>query len=158
MKPLVIFEIANNHMGELNHGLKIIRTYYNISKNYRNIIDFAVKFQFRDLKTFINPKFKDINHNQVKRFVDTKLSNKEWNKLISFSKKRFKIICTAFDENSIEQIVKKNFDFLKIASCSMDEWPLLEHISKKARKKKIICSLGGASLEEIRKTVSFFFK
>ena len=53
MKPLVIFEIANNHMGELNHGLKIIRTYYNISKNYRNIIDFAVKFQFRDLKTLL---------------------------------------------------------------------------------------------------------
>ena len=58
MKPLVIFEIANNHMGELNHGLKIIRTYYNISKNYRNIIDFAVKFQFRDLKTFVNPSCK----------------------------------------------------------------------------------------------------
>ena len=156
MKPLVIFEIANNHMGDLAHAKKIIGTYFRISKNYKSIIDFAVKFQFRDLETFINPKFKDTNHNQVKRFVDTKLSNKEWDKLISFSKKKFKIICTAFDEKSVEQIVKKNFDFLKIASCSMDEWPLLEHISKKARKKKIICSLGGASLEEIRKTVSFF--
>ena len=38
----------------------------------------------------------------------------------------------------------------------MDEWPLLEHIAKKAKSKKIICSLGGASLEEIRKTISFF--
>ena len=92
MKPLVIFEIANNHMGELNHGKKIIKTYYNISKKYRNIIDLAVKFQFRDLETFINPKFKNINHNQVKRFVDTKLSSKEWSDLITFSKKRFKII------------------------------------------------------------------
>ena len=134
MKPLVIFEIANNHMGDLAHAKKIIGTYFRISKNYKSIIDFAVKFQFRDLETFINPKFKDTNHNQVKRFVDTKLSNKEWDKLISFSKKKFKIICTAFDEKSVEQIVKKNFDFLKIASCSMDEWPLLEHISKKARK------------------------
>ena len=38
----------------------------------------------------------------------------------------------------------------------MNEWPLLEHISKIAKKKKIICSLGGASKNEIKNTVSFF--
>tara|TARA_Y100000031_G_scaffold41162_1_gene47498 strand:+ start:2058 stop:2879 length:822 start_codon:yes stop_codon:yes gene_type:complete len=156
MKPLVIFEIANNHMGDLAHGKKIVRTYYNLSKKFSHLIEFAVKFQFRDLKSFINPSYLNTDHPQVKRFVDTKLTNAQWNNLINFSKKKFKIICTAFDEKSVELIVKKNFDYLKIASCSMDEWPLLQHIARKAKSKKIICSLGGASLEDIRKTISFF--
>ena len=120
-------------------------------------MDFAVKFQFRDLNTFINHNYTFSDHKQVKRFVDTKLSKKQWNSLLSFSKKKFKLICTAFDENSVNQILKDKFDYLKIASCSMDEWPLLEHIAKKVKKKKkIICSLGGASIDEIRKTISFF--
>ena len=38
----------------------------------------------------------------------------------------------------------------------MDEWPLLEHIAKKIKNKKILSSLGGASESQIRNTVSFF--
>ena len=95
-------------MGDLNHGLKIIKTYYYISKKYRKIIDFAVKFQFRDLDTFIHQDYLNTDHPQVKRFTDTKLTTLEWNKLINFSKRNFKIICTAFDEKSVESIIKKS--------------------------------------------------
>ena len=32
---LIIFELANNHMGDVNHALKIIRTYGKIKKNLK---------------------------------------------------------------------------------------------------------------------------
>jgi len=155
-KPLVIFEMANNHMGDKSHAINIIQTYYDLTKPLRQKIDFAFKFQFRDLDTYIHPDFKNRNHKQVKRFVETRLTNTEWNKIFKFSKKKFKLISTAFDEKSVTKITKLKFDYLKIASCSMNEWPLLEYISKHAKHKKIICSLGGANEDEIRNTLSFF--
>lgn len=155
-KPLIILEIANNHMGNLIFGKKIINSYHKTVKPFRKFFDFAIKFQFRDIKTFIHPKFINTDHKQVSRFVDTQLTDKEWKDLISFSKKRFNIICTPFDEKSITKAIKFNFDYIKIASCSSDEWPLLEFLAKKIKKKKVICSLGGASSSQIQKTISFF--
>ena len=142
-KPLVIFELANNHMGDLGHAVNIIKRFYNLSKSYSDKIDFALKFQFRDLKTYIHPNYlkKDYKqHKQVNRFLDTKFTDKEWKKIIAVARKKFKIICTPFDEISVDKIIDYNFDFLKIASCSMDEWPLLEYIAKTAKKKNIIAS------------------
>ena len=43
---------------------------YIFSKKYRKIIDFAVKFQFRDLDTFIHQDYLNTDHPQVKRFTD----------------------------------------------------------------------------------------
>jgi len=155
-KPLIILEIANNHMGDISFGKKIINNFDKLVKPFRQYFNFAVKFQFRDIKTFIHPNFINSDHNQVLRFVETQLTDKEWIELISFSKKKFKIICTPFDEKSIIKAIKFNFDYIKIASCSSDEWPLLEFLGKKIKRNKIICSLGGASFSDIKKTISFF--
>lgn len=156
-KPLIILELANNHMGDVSHAKKIINKYYKICKPYFNRVDFAIKFQFRTLETYIHSDYSKDNHPQVKRFLETKLSPKEWKKIILLAKKKFKkIICTPFDEESVIRLINYEFDYLKIASCSCDEWPLLEFIAKKAKKKKIICSLGGANLNQIKKTISFF--
>ena len=155
-KPLVILEMANNHMGDKSHALKIIKTYSKISKEFISKIDFAFKFQFRDLETYIHHSFKNTDHKQVRRFEDTKLDDNQWKEIFKYAGKKYKLISTAFDEKSVIRIVNLKFDFLKIASCSMNEWPLLEHISKFARKKNIICSLGGANENEIRNTISFF--
>lgn len=157
MKPLIIFEIANNHMGSVVHGKKIIYEFSKIKKKYINL-DFAFKFQFRDLKTYINPLYLNKEHHQVRRFLDTRLSDDQWDELINYSRNFFLTICTPFDESSVDKVVEYNFDYLKIASCSADEWPLLEYIKKKANKMKIICSLGGASLDTINKNYSFFNK
>ncbi|WP_440911622.1 N-acetylneuraminate synthase family protein, partial [Candidatus Pelagibacter sp.] len=156
-KPLVILEIANNHMGDLSHAKNIIDKYFNIIKKYKRNLQFAVKFQFRDIKTYIHKDYlKKPNHKYVARFFDTQLNESEWKRLIKYAKRKFLIICTPFDEVSVKNIVKYNFDFLKIASCSMDEWPLLEYIAKFAKKKKIIASLGGGDEQSIRNIISFF--
>ena len=63
-KPLFILEIANNHMGDVEHGLKIIREMAEITKKFDFL--FAIKFQYRDIDTFIHPDYKsrmDLNAN-----------------------------------------------------------------------------------------------
>ena len=156
-KPLIILEMANNHMGNISHGKKIIDKYFKIIKKYKNNLQFAIKFQFRDIKTYIHEDFLDKKDDKyVSRFFDTQLNKSEWKKLIKHSKKKFLTICTPFDEISVKKVIDYNFDFLKIASCSMDEWPLLEHIAKLAKQKKIIASLGGGDDQSIRNIISFF--
>ena len=156
MKPLVIFEMANNHMGNLSHAKSIIAKYYQLSKKFRNTISFAIKFQYRDSKTFIHESYSSSNDKQILRFKTTFFSRDKWKKIILFSRNKFKLICTPFDEISVENVIKDKFDYLKIASCSATDWPLLEAITKKIKKRKIICSLGGANKDEISNVISFF--
>ena len=155
-RPLIIFEIANNHMGNLSHAKKIINQYFLLSKPYKSKMDFAFKFQFRDLKTYIHSTYQNTKHSQVERFTSTQFSNNQWDNLIKYTKTKFKIICTPFDEVSVDKIISKKFDYLKIASCSADEWPLLEYIAKKNKNIPMIASLGGASESSIRNIISFF--
>ena len=94
MKPLVIFELANNHMGKLSHAKLIIKKYYQMSLKYRKKIDFAIKFQYRNLPTFIHPSFFNSDDKQVLRFKDTFLSKEKWREILKFSRKKFILICT----------------------------------------------------------------
>ena len=49
---LFIFEMANNHQGSLEHGLRIVRAMAEIAR--RRGIRAAVKLQYRDLDTMIH--------------------------------------------------------------------------------------------------------
>ena len=150
---LIIFEMANNHMGNVSHAEKIIKTYKNIAQKYN--YNFAFKLQYRDLNSFIHKAFKNrSDFHYVKRFNETKLSENQFNKIINTIKKnKFKAIATPFDEKSVDLIVKQNLDFIKVASCSFDDWPLLEKIS--LTNKPIILSTAGAEINTIDKVVSF---
>ena len=152
-KPLFVLEMANNHMGDVNHGLKIIREFAKVTKKYN--FKFAFKFQFRDIDSFIHPDYKkrtDIKY--VKRFLETNLPEESFIKLKNELKKyNYISICTPFDEKSVEKIEKLNFDIIKIGSCSFTDWPLLEIIVK--TNKSIIISTAGAELKDIDNVVSF---
>lgn len=156
MKPLFIFEMANNHQGSVEHGKRIIAELNEVCKEFRNEFDFAVKFQFRELDTFIHPAYKgreDIKN--VKRFMDTRLSMEQFKELYDEVKRcGFKAICTPFDEPSVDHIVEMKFDYLKIASCSATDWPLLEKIAQAGMP--VIASAAGVSLEDVKRMVAFF--
>ena len=47
-----------------------------------------------------------------------------------------------------------NIDVLKVASCSVDDWPLLEELSN--INKKIIISTAGVELNTLRKVYRIF--
>ena len=51
--------MANNHMGDVSHGLKMIDEFSNVIEKYRVTFSFAWKFQLRDIDTFIHPDYKD---------------------------------------------------------------------------------------------------
>jgi len=127
--PLFIFEMANNHMGNIEHGLNIIRTYGELIKKYKEF-NFAIKLQYRSLDTFIHPlEKKNLNSKLVKRFLDTRLSASDFELLIKEIKKfNFISIATPFDEDSVDLILSQNLDIIKVASCSFNDWPLLEKI------------------------------
>lgn len=152
-RPLFVFEMANNHQGSVEHGLRIIREIHEASKEFP--FNFGFKLQARDISTFIHPDYQsrtDIKY--VKRFSETKLSEQDFKTLKDeIEKFGFVSICTPFDENSVDLIEKLNFDVIKIASCSFTDWPLLERIAK--TDKPIIASVAGTALEDIDKVVSF---
>ena len=151
---LFIFEMANNHMGDVEHGLRIIRELHETTGQTGTRR--AIKFQYRQLDSFIHPDFQgrdDIKY--VKRFNETRLSEEEFLRLKSEAEKLgFITLCTGFDEASIDLIEKHGFNFIKIASCSFTDWPLLERIGKASLP--IIASVAGSSLEDIDRVVSFF--
>ena len=155
-KPLFIFEMANNHNGKLSRGLKIISEIKKQTEPYKEIFDFAFKLQYRNLDTFIHPDYKERNDLKfVKRFNETKLSIEEFLTLKNeFTKQGFISICTPFDECSVDLIEKQNYDIIKIASCSFNDWPILEKIATK--NLPVIASTAGVSLEDIDKVVQFF--
>ena len=146
-----VLEMANNHMGNVNHGIKIIKEFAKVTKKYP--FNFGFKLQYRDLDTFIHKNLKnrdDIKY--IKRFKETKLKENDLKKIISTIKKnKFVPVCTPFDEKSVDKIVKHNFEIIKIASCSFTDWPLIEKIA--SANKPVIASTAGATLEDIEKVV-----
>ncbi len=153
-QPLFIFEMANNHMGSVEHGLTMIRAFAEVAKPFK--FQFAFKFQFRNLDTFIHPNYKTrLDMKTVKRFSETRLTREQFQQMKNaLSANGFISICTPFDEPSVDRIEEMNFDIIKIASCSFTDWPLLERIVQ--TDKPIIASTAGATLDDIDKIVSFF--
>jgi len=154
LEPLFIFEMANNHMGDIEHGIRIIREIGAIASKFP--FKFAFKLQYRDLDTFIHPAKKnrdDIKY--VKRFSETRLTSDQFMRLVNEMRANgFMTMATPFDEPSVDMIDRQKLDFIKIASCSFADWPLLERVVRS--DKPVIASTAGATLEEIDRVVSFF--
>jgi len=155
-KNLITLEMANNHMGDVDHGLKMIDEFSKVTEKYKEYFRFAWKFQLRDIKTFIHPDYKDRTEiGYVKRFTETNLLEKDLIQLIKHVKNNgFISMCTAFDENSVNMIESLNFEIAKVASCSSTDWPLLERVAK--LDLPIIVSMAGTKIEDVEKIVSFF--
>lgn len=153
-EPLFVLEMANNHMGDVNHGIRLIRAMGEVVGKFN--FRCAFKLQYRDLDTFIHPAKKgrdDIKY--VKRFSETKLSHDQFQLLINEMRaNNFLTMSTPFDEPSVGLIESQKLDIIKIASCSFTDWPLLERVV--ATDLPIIASTAGASLDEIDKVISFF--
>ncbi len=155
-KPMVIFDIANNHMGKKEHGIRIVEEFAKAVADYRERFDFVVKMQYRHLDTFIHPDYKDrMDIKYVKRFSETRLSPSDLKQIKdAISANGFISMCTPFDEASLDLILEHKFDYVKIASCSFTDWPLLEYVVGNTDKPMVL-STAGASIEEIDRVVSF---
>jgi len=155
LNNLIVLEIANNHMGDIKHGIELINTYSKICNKFKNF-NFAFKLQYRDLGTFIHKSVKNnFDNHYVKRFSETKLTENEFNMLIDAVKVNgYLSMVTPFDNKSVDLIMKQDIDILKVASCSFTDWPLLEEMIQ--LDKPIIASTAGASESDIDSVISFF--
>ena len=155
MKDLFIFEMANNHQGCVAHGKNIIRYCSELTRKYN--LNACIKFQLRDLKTFVAKSALNSNLKYVDRFLSTELDLNQFSELTLFAREcGLKVMGTVFDEESISSFNSLNLDYLKIASCSIDDYPLLEELSKIDRPTFL--STGGASFSDISKAISVLKK
>lgn len=154
-RPLFIFEMANNHQGSVEHGKRIICEIRKVCDEFPEF-DFAFKFQYRDLDTFIHPDYKErFDIKNVKRFQETRLSMEQFEQLLAeVGANHFLSICTPFDEISVDRIAEQGFDYIKIASCSFDDWPLIEKIATKSIP--VIASGAGSDFDTVCNVVHFF--
>jgi sialic acid synthase SpsE len=152
-RPIFIYEMANNHMGDVEHGIRIVRELKTASEGFP--FAFCVKLQYRDIPTCIHPSYQgryDLKY--VKRFSETRLSWDQYRRIKeAIVEAGFLSMCTPWDEVSVDKIVEHGFDFMKIPSCYMTDWPLLEQIAK--YDLPIVASTAGEPLEEIDRVVSF---
>jgi sialic acid synthase SpsE len=151
---LFVLELANNHWGKLERGLKIIRDHGSIAR-YNNV-KAAIKLQFRDVDEFIHPDFKgDTSLRYVKKTEDTKLSRDDFARLIEEIKNVGCIpMSTPFDEASVDLCVEFDLPIIKIASSDMNDWVLIEKIA--STRRPTIASTGGASEKDLDDLVRFF--
>ncbi len=153
---LFVLEMANNHWGDVNRGLKIIADYAKVVR-YNNVRA-AMKFQFRDVDSFIHKDFRnrtDIRY--IKKTLDTQLTWADYQQMVTAVRNSSMIsMATPFDETSVEKCVEFGIQIIKIASSDIKDWFLIEKIA--TTKKPVIISTGGSSLRDLDDIVSFFDK
>jgi len=151
---LFVLEMANNHRGRLERGLRIISEFSKIVRF--NNVRAAIKLQFRDVDRFIHKDFHertDIRY--IGKTLATRMRDDDFATMVQTIKQSNCIpMATPFDERSVDLCVELGLPMLKIASSDMNDWLLLEKIAK--TRKPCIVSSGGSSLKDLDDIVTFF--
>jgi N-acetylneuraminate synthase len=151
---LFTYDLANNHQGDFEHGLNIIKAMGDVTK--KTGVRGALKFQFRQLETFIHPEYKqkkDVKH--IPRFMETALTKDQYRQYVqAIVNDGMYTMCTPFDEESVDIIKELGIEIIKVASCSATDRPLLERIAK--ANQPVIASTAGLGMPQIDRLVSFF--
>ena len=156
--PYIIAEIGINFEGNINKAIKLIK----IAKKCG--VD-AVKFQVfkaetlaaeKSKKTLTQKKNTKKSESLFRMWKRMELNIPKLSLLKKISKKnKLDFICSVFDEDSLNKIIKLA-DTIKIASSDITDLDLINKISK--TKKKIIISTGMASYTEINKALKILKK
>ena len=151
---LFVLELANNHWGRLERGLKIIRDFGQVVRF--NGVRASIKLQFRDVDEFIHPEFKgDASNRYIKKTQDTKLSKADFTRMVEEIRNLGCIpMATPFDEASVDLCVEFDMPIIKIASSDMNDWVLIEKIA--STRRPTIVSTGGASEKDLDDLVRYY--
>ncbi len=151
---LFVLELANNHLGSLERGRRIVREFGAVVR--ANKVRAAIKLQFRDVDSFIHKRHrsrKDVRY--IKKVAATHLPWESLRALVDETRAQGMItMTTPFDEVSVDKAVEFGVEVLKIASSDIRDKRLLRKIA--AAGKPVIASTGGSSLRDIDNLVDFF--
>ena len=153
---LFVLEIANNHWGSLERGLKLIYNHGSVARI--NNVKAAIKLQFRDVDEFIHPEFKgDQDNRYIKKTEATKLSRDDFAVMVNKIRDMSCIpMSTPFDEKSVDLCIEFDMPIIKIASSDVNDWPLINKIA--STRRPTIISSGGASEKDLDDIVTYFAK
>ena len=155
-EDLFVLELANNHWGKLERGLKIVNDFSKVVRF--NNVRAAVKLQFRDVNTFVHKDHRtreDVRY--IKKTVATHMSWDDLHILNNAVRTSGMItMATPFDEFSVDKCVEFGVQILKIASSDIRDWVLIEKMASTG--KPVIASTGGSSLRDMDDLISFFNK
>jgi N-acetylneuraminate synthase len=151
---LFVLELANNHWGRLDRGLRIVNEFSKVVR--RHGVRAAIKLQFREVDDFIHRDFRDRQDiRYIQKTLATHMSWADYRTLVEEIRNQGMItMVTPFDEKSIERCVEMDVDVLKIASSDLNDWPLVAKMV--ATGKPAIVSTGGAALADIDKLVRLY--
>lgn len=152
-RNLFVLDLANNHQGSVEHGLEVIRRHAEVV--HKHGVRAAVKFQFRDLDSFIHPSHaRDSTNKHIPRFLSTGLSRQDYGRLFDEVRRQgLYTMCTPFDEASAALIAEMGFDLIKVASCSAKDWPLIETVAE--TNLPVVLSTGGLEIHDVDNLVVF---
>jgi sialic acid synthase SpsE len=151
---LFVLELANNHWGKLERGLKIISDFARVVRF--NDVHAAIKLQFRDVDSFVHKDFRDrADVRYIKKTLDTQMPWENLRAMVEAVRDAGMVtMVTPFDEVSVDKCVEFGVDILKIASSDIRDKTLLAKIASTGLP--VIASSGGANLEHIDELVEFF--
>ena len=156
-KPLLIAEIGINHNG----SVKLAKRLIDLAKE--NSFDY-VKFQKRTPE-ISTPEYQKeimretpwgrISYLNYKKKIE--LSLEQYDQIDHYcKKKKIKWFVSCWDINSLNKMKKYKFDYHKVASAMITNYPLLNAIAK--TKVKTIISTGMCSEKDVTKAVNIFKK
>ena len=118
---LFVLELANNHWGDVNRGLRIVKEFSTVVRY--NDVRAAIKLQFRDVDNFVHRDFRcrsDIRY--IKKTLDTRLTRDENATLVEAIRRNNCIrMATPFDEASVDLCEDRCIVIINIASSDIRE-------------------------------------
>ena len=150
-KPIIIAEAGVNHNGSIKIAKKLIDVAKNAGADYVKFQTFKATELVTKQAKLADYQKKNLKQNksQYQMLKDLELKKKDHIRLLKYCKtKKIKFLSTAFDQESLEFLIKKcKIDCIKIPSGEITNLPLLEKAA--SFKKKIFLSSGMSSLNDI---------
>jgi sialic acid synthase SpsE len=151
---LFVLELANNHLGKVERGLRIITEFAQVVRF--NNVRAAIKLQFRDVDNFVHKDWRgrqDVRY--IKKTEDTRIDKAGMAQLVdAIRRSGCTTMATPFDEASVDLCSELGVQIVKIASSDINDWILIEKIAK--ARKPVSFSTGGSSEKDIDDIVTFF--
>tara|TARA_B100001173_G_scaffold274867_1_gene254737 strand:- start:197 stop:1246 length:1050 start_codon:yes stop_codon:yes gene_type:complete len=150
-KVLIIAEAGVNHNGDFTKAIKLIDVAADAGADFVKFQTFKTENLTSKVSKLANYQYKNISNKNDSQFEMLKKLEIPYNwypKLVDRCKeKNIEFLSTAFDEESLNNLLDLDISLIKIPSGEITNKPYLEHISKS--KKKIILSTGMSNLNEV---------
>lgn len=149
----VIAEVGQNHQGDLEKALEYIKIFAQQGAD-------AIKFQTRDNKYLFSSDAYAKEYNSENAFAKTYGEHREKLELKpdaidmiaqECKKNDVYFMSTPFDEPSLELLIKKNVEILKIASFDLGNIPFITKIAESGLP--VVMSIGGGQADQIQSSV-----